>query len=217
MKNLLIKELRLAASPFSFIFLAFVFMTLLPGYPILMSSFFICLGLYHSFLNTRETNDIIYTVMLPVEKKDLVRAKYAFTCSLQITAFLLCAVLTAVRMTVLSARPEYTENALMNANPVFLAFILLIFAAFNIIFVGSFFKTAYKIGIPYLLFCIAGFVMISVAEALPHIPGCEFLQSPAGERLGLQFTVLICAAVIYAAATFISCRVSEKRFEKIDL
>ena len=54
MKKLLIKEFRLAASPLSFVFTAAALMTMLPGYPILMSAFFICLGLFYSFLNARE-------------------------------------------------------------------------------------------------------------------------------------------------------------------
>ena len=49
MKNLLIKEVRLAASPLAFFFLAAAFMTMLPGYPILMGAFFICMGIFHSF------------------------------------------------------------------------------------------------------------------------------------------------------------------------
>ncbi|MGO3548708.1 MAG: ABC-2 transporter permease, partial [Paucilactobacillus nenjiangensis] len=60
MKNLLIKEIQLTSMPITFIFLLFAFMTLIPGYPILMGAFFICLGIFFSFQNGRETNDILY-------------------------------------------------------------------------------------------------------------------------------------------------------------
>ena len=89
MKKLLIKEIRLAASPLSFIFIAAALMTMLPGYPILMSAFFICLGLFYSFLNAREMNDVLYTVMLPVGKHDFVRAKYAFAVLIQLAGLLI--------------------------------------------------------------------------------------------------------------------------------
>lgn len=217
MKDLLIKELRLAASPLSYIFLVAALMTLLPGYPILMSAFFICFGIFHSFQNAREANDTLYTVLLPVKKSDFVRAKYAFTCLIQAVGFVLCAVLTAMRMTVLSAGKPYIDNALMNATPYFLTFVLLIFAAFNLLFVGGFFKTGYKIGIPFLYFGIAVFLLIGFAEILPHLPGLSFLRTPAGERLGLQFGLLAAAAVIYVIATDLACRQAVKRFEKIDL
>ena len=117
MKNLLSKEIRLAASPLSYVFLVASLMTLLPGYPILMSAFFICFGVFHSFQHAREANDTLYTVLLPVRKRDFVRAKYAFTCMIQLIGFILCASLTAVRMTVLSTAQPYVANALMNATP----------------------------------------------------------------------------------------------------
>ena len=49
MKNLLIKDFRLSASALTYGFLAASLMTMLPGYPILMGAFFICLGIFHSF------------------------------------------------------------------------------------------------------------------------------------------------------------------------
>ena len=217
MKNLLTKELRLAASPLSFVFLVAALMTLLPGYPILMSAFFICFGIFHSFQNAREANDTLYTVLLPVKKSDFVRAKFLFTILIQGIGFVLCTLLTVLRMTVLSKAGPYTGNALMNATPYFLAFILLIYTAFNVLFVGGFFRTGYKIGIPFLYFGIAAFLLVSLAEVLPHLPGLSFLRTPAGERLGLQFGLLAAAAVIYVIATGLACRQAERRFEKIDL
>ena len=130
MTNLLNKEFRLAASPLSWIFLAAAGMTLLPGYPILMGAFFVCFGIFHSFQNAREANDVLYTVLLPVRKADFVRAKYAFSCCIQLIGFVIMAALTAVRMTVLANGKAYVENALMNATPLFLAFALLIFTPF---------------------------------------------------------------------------------------
>lgn len=217
MKPLLNKELRLAASPLSYLFLSGALMTLLPGYPILVGAFFICFGIFHSFQNAREANDTLYTVLLPVKKSDFVRAKFAFSCLIQMAGFALCAVLTALRMTALSSAAPYVGNALMNASPVSLAFTLLIFAAFNLLFIGGFFKTGYQFGMPFLRFGIAALLLIGIAETLHHLPGLGFLNTPAGERLGLQFGVLAAAAVLYAGITFLACRRAESRFEKIDL
>lgn len=217
MKRLLNKELRLAASPLSYIFLAGALMTLLPGYPILVGAFFICFGIFHSFQNAREANDVLFTVLLPVKKSDFVRAKFAFSCLIQLVGFALCAALTALRMTALSAVLPYVNNALMNATPVSLAFTLLIFAAFNLLFIGGFFKTGYKFGMPFLRFGIAAFLLIGIAETLHHLPGLGFLNTPAGERLGLQFAALAVSALLYAGITLLACKRAEARFEKIDL
>jgi len=217
MKNLLIKECRLFASPLTYIFIAFSLMTMVPGYPILMGAFFVCLGLFQSFQQGIADNDVLYTALLPIRKKDAVRSKFLFVCAVQLTVFVIMAALTAVRMTVLSDAEIYAHNALMNATPLFLAFILLIFAAFNCVFVAGFFKTAYKTGAPYIKFVIVAVVLVGTGEAIHAFPGMRFFNDPAGARLPLQFALLGAAAVIYALATLAACRISEKRFEKIDL
>ena len=53
MKNLVRKDLRLAVIPLTWIFLAAALLTLVPGYPILLSAFFICLGIFYSFQQGR--------------------------------------------------------------------------------------------------------------------------------------------------------------------
>ena len=217
MKNLLIKELKLASSPLSYIFLIAALMTLLPGYPILMGAFFICFGIFHSFQNARESNDVLYSLLLPVKKSDFVKTKFAFTCAVQLTGFALCAVLTALRMTVLSGAQAYKDNALMNPSPVFLAFVLLLFSAFNLLFVGGFFKTAYKIGIPFLLFGIAALLIVTVAESLHFFSTLAFLNTTSGEKTGLQTVFLALCAAAYCGITYLSYRTSKKRFELLDL
>ena len=217
MKNLLIKEFRLAASPLSYIFLAATLMTLLPGYPILVGTFFVCQGLFQSFLNAREADDMLYTVLLPIRKTDFVRSKYLFSCYIEICGFLLCSLLTALRMTLLSSSEVYITNPLMNATPVYIAFVLLIFASFNWLFIGGYFKNGYKLGIPFLKFGIACLLLIVVEEALPHFPGLAFLHAPAGEQIGFQFLLLGIAAVLYAGVTFLSYRNSCRHFENLDL
>lgn len=217
MKNLLIKEFRLATLPLTYLFLLFSLMTFIPGYPILCGAFFVCLGIFQSYQRNREDNDILYSVLLPVSKKEVVVAKYIAVVLLQMTAFAICAVCTVVRMTFLSDVRVYTTNALMGANLVFLAFVLLIFAAFNMIFVGGFFKTAYGIGKPFVTFIVVNFLIIGFAETLHHIPGFGWLNVLDFSCFGEHFLILVIAVIVYVASTVVSCRVSQRRFEKIDL
>lgn len=217
MKNLLNKELKLATLPLTWIFLLFSVMTFLPGYPILMGPFFVCLGIFQSFQMAREANDTLYTVLLPVRKTDTVRAKYTVVCFFEVISLVLIAIFTVIRMTLLADSPVYKTNALMNATPYFLAFVLILYLLFNVIFVGGFFKTAYKIGKPYITFLIVALVVIGIGEVLIHVPGLTFLHNPAGEKLSIQFEILAAAAVLYAIFTKMSEKSSEQRFEQIDL
>ena len=215
MKALLYKEMKLTASPLSFLFIAFSLMTFIPGYPILLAGFFVCFGIFQSFQAGREAGDILYTAMLPVEKADVVRAKFAFTVAIQMIAFLAAAVFTALRMTLLKNAEVYLQNALMNANLAYLGYILLLYAAFNTLFVRRFFKTAYAIGIPFLLFGIAAFLLIGVTETLHFLPHCGGLNATGFEQI--QLLPLLLGAAVYLLSTLLAQKQSIAAFEKLDL
>lgn len=217
MLKLLNKEIRLAASPLSFIFIAFSAMVMIPNYPILVGAFFVCLGIFYSYQFGREYNDTLYTALLPVKKSDAVKAKYAFAVMIQLISFAAFALLTVLRMTVLSDSAVYSGTALMQANPVFLAYVLIIFSVFNSVFIGGFFKSAYYVGKPFIAFTVLAFALIVIGETLHHIPGLEALNSANAENMKLQLTVLFCAAVIYIAGVIFSCKGSCRKFDKIDL
>ena len=217
MSNIMLKELKLSASPLAFIFIAFGLMFLLPGYPILCSAFFVTLGLFQSFQTAREANAIVFSALLPIAKKDVVKGKFIFVCFIEACAFVLMVICAIVRMTALKESPVYLQNALMNANLFALGAALVIYGFFNVIFVGGFFKTAYKLGKPFVTYIIVGFIMIGVFEALHHIPGLSQLNAFGTDSLGLQVVTLIAGALIFAVMTLISYKASCSNFEKIDL
>lgn len=217
MNKLIKKEFTLTAAPLTYVFLAFGLMTMIPGYPILVGGFFICLGIFYTFQFAREYNDVLYTALLPVRKRDVVKARYLFVVSLQMTGTLLCGLLTALRMTALRNVPVYQSNPLMNANPAFLAYLLVIMTLFNIIFLGGFYKTAYYYGRPFILFCVAAFVVVGLGETLHHLPGLGWLNAVTGAGVIRQSVLLLVVALVYAAGTLLSMKRSQERFEKLDL
>lgn len=220
MRNLLYKEIRLASSPLSIIFIAFALLTFVPGYPILVSSFFICFGIFQSFQSARENNDILYTVLLPIKKSDAVKAKYIFSCFIELTGFIIMVIATVIRMTLMPDAAPYISNAMMNANMAFLGYSLLVFALFNCIFIRGFFKTGYKFGKPFITFIIITFILIGICEALHHIPGLGFLNatslSAVGNKAYIIWIIFCTAAFVYIFATFLAERQAEKMFENVD-
>jgi len=217
MKNLICKELRLATLPLTFIFILFSLMTFIPGYPILCGAFFFCLGIFQSYQSNRENNDILYSVLLPVGKTDIVKAKFSAAVILQSAAFFISMLCTVIRMLFLSDAKAYLTNALMGANFVFLAFFLLIFTAFNVIFIGGFFKTAHHVGKPFICFIVVNFIIIGIAEALHHLPGLAFLNTLDFGHFTAHICIFAAAAIIYLSATAAACKAAQKSFEKIDL
>lgn len=214
MKNLLKKEFTLTASSLAYIFIAFTLMVFIPQYPILVGAFFVCFGVFQSFQKAREANDILFSTLLPVKKTDIVKVKYLFAVCIQCAALLLMCVFVVIRLLALNKVAPYSINTLMNANLCYLGFVLIVFSWFNIFFVGGFFKTAYKIGIPFLTFGIATLLTVVVGEALHFIPGLGVLND------GFHFSHLIVLGVglvLYVAGTIISLITSQRRFERIDI
>lgn len=217
MIKLLKKEMKLSASPLSYLFIIFALIAFCPGYPILVASFFLCLGIFQSFQFAREANDITYTLLLPVPKKDVVHSKYVFCIFIEGCYFALTAAVTLVRMTLLSDAPAYKSNALMSANLTYLGFVLIIFGLFNLIFVGGFFKTAYYFAKPFVAFIVVSFVTVGCAETLHHIPGLESTGALGFDPLLPQLAILAAGAAVYLLLTLLSMRGAVKNFEKTDL
>lgn len=217
MFNLLRKEMKLSASFISYLFILFGLMFLIPGYPILCSVFFVTLGIFQSYQNARETNDILFSVLLPVEKKEVVKGKYLFTCFIELCSISLMIISVILRMTVFAEDVAYRKNMLMNANLFALGVAFSIFGVFHIIFIRGFFKTAYKFAKPFGLYIMAVFLMIGMAETLHHIPGLKVLNAFGFEYLDIQIGLFLIGLVMYVLLTMISYRSACKSFEKIDL
>ena len=217
MRDIMRKEMKLSASPLAFLFIAFGLMFFLPGYPILCGAFFVTLGLFQSFQTAREANDIVFSALLPIAKSDVVKGKYLFVCFIEACSFVLMAAATVIRMTALADAAAYRTNALMAADLFALGMALLIFGLFNWIFVGGFFKTAFRLGRPFVTYIIFAFLTIMAAEALHHIPGLESLNAFGTEHLGVQMILLAAGALAFVLLTLFSYRKACYDFDRIDL
>ena len=217
MRNVLLKEMKLSASPLSYLFIVFGLMFFLPGYPILCGAFFVTLGIFQGFQSAREANDIVFSALLPIAKKDVVKGKYLFVCLIEVCSLVLMAAAIAVRMTLLSDSPVYRANALMNANPFALGAAFLIFGLFNLIFVGGFFKTAYGFARPFIIHIIVSFLTIAAAETLHHIPGMAALNAFGADHIALKLALLCAGIAAYLLLTVFACGKACADIENIDL
>lgn len=215
--KMLNKELKLASSPLTYFFISGALLSFMPGYPILVGVFFTTLGIFYSFQSMRENNDIGYSLLLPVAKRDIVKGKFCFVLLIELLSFVVLVIVTVLRMTLLKELTVYTENALMSANFVFLGFSLLVYGLFNYCFLSGFFKTAYYFGKPFVIYCISALIVIGTAETLHHIPKLEKLNSFGFENMTLQLTFFLCGICLFVLLTALSLKKSIKMFEKIDL
>ena len=209
--------MKLSASPLSYIFILFGLMFFLPGYPVLCGAFFTGLGLFQGFQNAREANDIEFSALLPISKKDVVKGKFMFVCLIEACSLALMLITALIRMTALADSPVYRSNAMMNANLFAVGCALFIFGLFNVFFLGGFFKTAYNLGRPFITFIIVAFLAIAVFEALHHIPGLEAVNAFGFDHIGLQLVLMLAGLAAFAVMTLLSYKKACANFEKIDL
>ena len=217
MRNILVKEIRLCASPLSFLFILFGLMFFLPGYPVLCGVFFVTLGIFQSFQNAREANDTVFSALLPIAKHETVLGKYLFVCMIEACGALLMLIAVLVRMTLLSDAPAYRNNALMNANLFALGVAFVLFGLYNLIFVGGYFKTAYRFARPFIGYIVTAFLVIGLSETLHHLPGLAVLNAFGFEHFVVQLLLCVVGLLIGAVLTLISYKKACRRFEKIDL
>ena len=217
MRNILRKEMKLSASPLSYFFILFGLMFFLPGYPVLCGAFFVTLGIFQGFQYAREANDIVFSALLPICKKDVVKGKYLFVCFIEVCSLILMLFATLIRMTVLSNSAVYRTNALMNANLFAVAGALFVFGLFNTIFLGGFFKTAYKLGRPFITYIIVSFLAIVGFEAMHHFPGLEVLNALGFDCIWLQFVLFLAGFAVFLIMTLLSYKSACRHFERIDL
>ena len=116
MRNILLKEIKLSASVISYLFILFGLMFFIPGYPVLCGAFFSALGIFKSFEFAREANDTVFSALLPIAKRDVVKGKYCFVCLIEICTLILMTIPVILRMTIFSDAAVYRSNGLMNAN-----------------------------------------------------------------------------------------------------
>ena len=75
MKQLLKKEFSLAVHPTSWLFLGLSAMVLIPNYPYYVIFFYTGLGVFFTCLNGRENQDVLFSLLLPVSRKQVVAAR----------------------------------------------------------------------------------------------------------------------------------------------
>lgn len=147
MKTLLYKQLRLVCHPMTPVFCLFGGMILIPNYPYSVTFFYVTLGLFFTFLNMREQKDIYYSAILPIRKRDTVKAALLFAVLVEVLSVIITALFC-----VLSAQLQPgKDNAVgMDGNLMLLGAGFLIYAVFNLVFFTALYRSGYKVGVAYV-------------------------------------------------------------------
>ena len=226
MKALLFKELRLAMHPICYVFIVlFPFMILIPSYPLGIGFIYVLTCYPILFLGAnkgQQSNDLLYSTLLPVRKKDIVMARIFTVIFMQVAFILVMTALYPVARIINNAVAQSAENPSeymipglgLDSYVLLVAIALIGYAIADIIFFPIYYKHGKSI-VMSTLFTILGFVVyIGIFTiGLPFIPGLDILNNL---HLGIQFAILGAAILISFALHIIVYKVSAKRLEKVD-
>lgn len=226
MKALIYKEMRLSMHPICYIFIIlFPLMILIPSYPLGIGFIYVLTCYPILFLGAnkgQQSNDLLYSTLLPVRKKDIVMARILTVIFMQIAFILVMTALYPVARIINNAIAQSAEkpNEYMipglglDSYVLLLAIALIGYAIADIIFFPIYYKHGKSI-VMSTLFTILGFVVyIGIFTiGLPFIPGLDILNNL---HLGIQFAILTAAILISFALHIIVYKVSAKRLEKVD-
>ncbi len=226
MKALLYKELRLAMHPICYVFIAmFPLMILIPAYPIGIGFIYILTCYPILFLGAnkgQQSNDLLYSVLLPVRKKDIVLARIITVILMQVTYILLLTALYPLarvinEVIIQNAKdPEkyFIPGLGLNSFVLLLAFGIIGYAVADLIFFPIYYKKGKSI-VMSSLFTIIGFVLyIGIFTiVLPYIPGLEFFNNL---HIGIQFAILAGAIILSFLLHLLVYKISSKRLAKVD-
>lgn len=213
--KLLKKEWTLCMHPAAWIMLGLAVLILIPNYPYAVSFFYLTLGIFFISMGARENHDVTFTLTLPVEKRALVSARFLFAVELELLSFLLAAGMILLHRLLITT----PNGAGMEANAALLAEGFILYGVFHLIFFPLHFRDVSRIGVPFVLASTAVFLLITadviLSYALPFWR--DVLDTPDPEHLGTKLAFLAVGALFYIGASFLSLRLSQKRFLKLDI
>lgn len=218
MLNLIKKELSLCLHPTAFIFLFFAVLVFVPNYPYEVIFFFSCLSIFFCCLMTRENGDIAFSCTLPIKKEHIPFAKMIVVFGLQCIILLLVAIIGAIKGAVLPAE-QYVNQAGISANLALVGNGAILLGIFNLIFFPCYFKKPDKIGVPFVIAAIVLFVLIGVFIVLRWVTPLYSitLNGLNSENTGAKLVALAIGIAVYVVLSAISCKLSMKNFQKIDV
>ncbi len=215
MLKLIKKEFVLAMHPIVPMMLLLSAMVLIPNYPYIVIFFYTSMAVFFTCLSGRENNDVVYSLNLPVAKKNIVKARFMFAIILEFAQMIIMIPFTLLSQTINSMG----NQAGMDANIALFAIAFIVYGLFNFVFFHSYYKNVSKVGIAFVkssvLIFFATALDVVFSHAVPFLR--DVLDTPDSKYLSQKIVFLLIGLLFYVILTFISYKKSVANFEKQDL
>ncbi|WP_217594456.1 ABC-2 transporter permease [Cohnella sp. GbtcB17] len=217
MYNLLLKDFKLGVNPW---FLAMPVLTgalmLVPGWIYFLVLLYFCwITIPNVFASFRSQNDLLFTSMMPVTRKDMVKARMLVIVGLELLHVAFAVIFGAIN------RLLYPDFVYYFFAPTlgFLGLCLVMLAIFNVVFFPIYYKTAYKHGNAAIASISAAMLFAAVTQwaGIASADVSRVINDTGTGHLAWQTSVLVAGIAIFAALTILAYRMAIRQFQKVEL
>ncbi|WP_152395887.1 ABC-2 transporter permease [Paenibacillus guangzhouensis] len=217
MYNLVMKDLKLGINPW---FLVFPFvinaLMLVPGWIYFIVPLYFCwITIPNMFGGFRTQNDLMFTTMMPVSKKDIVKARVTVIVIMELLYLVIAMIYGMITLRLYPHLTYYFYAPHMG----FWGLCFVMIAIFNIVFISMYYKTAYKYGGATATSITAAMLFAGVAQWVgiqsPQV--YDIFNGSGADSTVLQLSILIAGIVVFIAFTMIAYRIAVKRFLKVEI
>ncbi|ANS74289.1 hypothetical protein AWM70_06565 [Paenibacillus yonginensis] len=217
MYNLVMKDLKLGVNPWFLVLPLFTgALMFVPGWVYFIVPLYFCfITVPNMFGGFKSQNDLVFSTIMPVTKKDIVKARITVVVILELLHLLVAMIFS---LFTLRLYPNLTYFFFVPHTGFWgLCFIML--GIFNLVFLPMYYKTAYKYGAATVASITAAILFAGVAQwagiSSPWMNGI-FYGSGTNHTLQ-QLSILALGIVIFIAFTLIAYRIAVKRFLKVEI
>lgn len=214
--KLLKKEFCLCIHPAAPLMLLLSALTLVPNYPYGVMYFYLTLGFFFICLNGRENHDIVFSMTLPISRRDIAAGRIGLFVTLELIHLVLAGIFVLLHSVLL---PNTPNAAGMDANIVLIANGFLYYSVFHLVFLPAYYRDVNKVGTAFIKSSAAIFLLVIMeivcTYAVPFVR--DVLDTPDPAHMGSKIVFLAVCAVIYAAVLVLSFRISVRRFSGQDI
>lgn len=230
MKNLLYKEFMLAIHPMVWVFALFGLMIFIPNYPNSVFVIYVMMSFIFLFQGSRENNDTFYSALLPIKKRDIVKARFLSILAFEMLSIIMAAV-AGISTYFMGYGPMGKQiGSLSNGGGVgipptlaFFGFVFLAFAIFNSVFLNMHYHQRFRMLVPMILSSVLGYLPLILAEIFASMQGTPLesishqLDVVANDTLVCQLLIFLGGIGTYVVSFFLTYFSCAKKFERIDL
>lgn len=212
MSNLLYKEFKLTISPFYYVLPIFLSaLMLIPQWLFFLVPLYFCfITVPNLFAGYKAQNDLSFSVMLPVKKSEIIKAKILSIISLEFIHIIFAAIFAVIHNNIYK-----TDNLFFNPNVSFIGMIFIMFGIFNLVLFPMFYKTGYKYGAAVIVSTISALLFAAAMEmSVVFYHGIAVFFEADVKR---QIVILAVSLIMFTAMSYIAYVISLKKFMKVDV